>query len=150
MAAMAVALILVSLAIAWKGGVFARQSRPAIQSIAVLPLVNLSGDAAQEYFADGMTELLITELARISVWKVISRTSVTRYKATQQPLRQIARALGVDGVVEGTVLRSGGRVRITAQLIDAATDSHLWAGSFERDMSDVLSLQAGIAHHRRN
>lgn len=118
---------------------------PAVQRIAVLPLTDLSGDPAQEYFADGMTEELITQLAQVNAWKVISRTSVLRYKGTKQPLRQIARDLAVDAVVEGTVLRSGGRVRVTAQLIDAATDLHLWSGSFERELSDVLTLQSGIA-----
>ncbi len=117
----------------------------AIVSIAVLPLANLSGGPEQDYFSDGMTEQLITELAQISAWHVISRTSVMRYKGTRKPLREIARELGVDGVIEGTVLRAGGRVRITAQLIDAATDMHLWSGSFEHEISDVLFLQAEIA-----
>ena len=118
---------------------------PAIRSLAVLPLANLSGDPEQEYFADGMTDQLITELAQLNACDVISRTSVMRYKQTRQPLREIARELSADVVIEGTVLRSGTRVRITAQLIDAATDRHLWSGSFEREISDVLSLQAGIA-----
>jgi TolB-like protein/DNA-binding winged helix-turn-helix (wHTH) protein len=118
---------------------------PVVNRIAVLPLANLSGDPAQDYFADGMTEALITELAQIRAWKVISRTSVMRYRATKQPLRQIARDLAVDGVLEGTVLQSGGRVRITAQLIDAATDHHLWSQSFESEVSDVLTMQSGVA-----
>jgi TolB-like protein/DNA-binding winged helix-turn-helix (wHTH) protein/Tfp pilus assembly protein PilF len=117
----------------------------AIRSIAVLPLANLSSDPEQEYFADGMTDELITELAQLGVCDVISRTSVMRYKGTKQPIGAIAHELAVDGVIEGTVLRSGTRVRITAQLIDAATDRHAWSGSFEREMSDVLSLQAGLA-----
>jgi TolB-like protein/Tfp pilus assembly protein PilF len=116
-----------------------------VQRIAVLPLTDLSGDPTQEYFADGMTEELITQLAQVNTWSVISRTSVMRYKGTKQPLRRIAGELGVSAVIEGTVLRSGGRVRITAQLIDAATDLHLWSGSFERELSDVLALQSGIA-----
>jgi TolB-like protein/DNA-binding winged helix-turn-helix (wHTH) protein/Flp pilus assembly protein TadD len=126
-------------------------ARPhAVRSIAVLPLANLSGDSEQEYFADGMTEQLITELAQLDACEVISRTSVMRYKETKQPLQDIAHELSVDAIVEGTVLRSGTRVRITAQLIDAATDKHLWSGSFEREMSDVLSLQAGIARSIAN
>ena len=124
----------------WRAG-----APPAVRRIAVLPLTDLSGDPAQEYFADGMTEQLITELAQVSAWRVISRTSVMRYKGTKQPLRKVARDLEADSVMEGTVLRSGGRVRITAQLIDAQTDVHLWSGAFERDVSDVLSLQGGIA-----
>jgi TolB-like protein/DNA-binding winged helix-turn-helix (wHTH) protein len=119
--------------------------RPAIRQIAVLPFTDLSGDPAQEYFAEGMTEQLITELSQIDSWKVISRTSVMRYKGTREPIRQIAQSLGADGIIEGSVLRSGGRVRITAQLIDASTDVHLWSGSFEREVSDVLLLQSRIA-----
>ena len=116
-----------------------------IRSIAVLPLANLSGDPEQEYFADGMTEQLITELARTRAYDVISRTSIMRYKGSKLALRDIARELSVDGIVEGTVLRSGNRVRVTAQLIDANTDRHIWSDSFERDISDVIALQAGIA-----
>jgi len=118
---------------------------PSIRSLAVLPLTNLSGDAAQEYFSDGMTEELITRLSRVSALKVISRTSVMRYKDTRKALKEIAAELGVDGIVEGSVLRSGERVRITAQLIDASTDAHLWAESYERDLKDVLSLQGEVA-----
>ncbi len=120
-------------------------ARPRIRSLAVLPLANLSGDPAQEYFADGMTEELITDLAPIPSLKVISRTSVMRFKGSQQPLREIAKALGVDAVVEGSVLRAGDRVRITAQLIEAASDHHLWARSFERDFRDILTLQSEVA-----
>jgi len=133
-------------------GISARRQRlvaqkplPTIRSLAVLPLQNLSGDPAQEYFADGMTEELITELSRASALRVISRTSVMRYKKTDKSLPQIARELGVDAVVEGSVLRSGDRVRITAQLIYAPTDSHLWAQSYEREMKDVLALQSEIS-----
>ncbi len=118
---------------------------PVVRSVAVLPLADLSGDPAQEYFADGMTEELIAELAHIEAWKVISRTSSMRYKRSTETLPEIARKLGVDAVVEGTVLRSGGRVRITAQLIRAATDTHLWSGSFERETTDVMTLQREIA-----
>jgi TolB-like protein/DNA-binding winged helix-turn-helix (wHTH) protein/Tfp pilus assembly protein PilF len=122
-----------------------RAHRPPIQAIAVLPFTELSGDPEQEYFADGMTDQLITELAQLNSWKVISRTSMMRYKRTDEPIPQIAGRLGVDGVIEGSVLRSGGRVRITVQLIHAATDRHLWSGSFEREANDVLQLQNRVA-----
>ena len=118
---------------------------PKIASLAVLPLTNLSGDEEQEYLADGMTEILITELSKIGALKVISRTSVMRFKETEQPLAQIADELGVDAVVEGSVLRSEDRVRVTAQLIHAASDEHLWAESFERDLRDLLVLQGEVA-----
>ena len=114
-------------------------------SIAVLPLANLSGDPSQEYFADGMTEALITDLAKIRALKVISRTSVMRYKGTQKPLPTIARELNVDAVVEGSVLRVGDQVRISAQLIHAASDTHLWAESYDRNFRDILSLQKDVA-----
>jgi len=116
-----------------------------IQSLAVLPLANLSGNPDQEYFADGMTEELITNLAKISALKVISRTSMMQYKGSKKPLPQIAKELNVDAVIEGTVLREGGQVRITAQLIQAATDQHLWAESYQREMGGVLALQGEIA-----
>jgi TolB-like protein/DNA-binding winged helix-turn-helix (wHTH) protein len=116
-----------------------------IQSIAVLPLENLSGDPQQEYFADGMTEELITNLGKISALRVISRTSVMRYKGTKKPLPEIAKELSVDAIVEGTVLRSGNRVRVTANLLHASTDRHLWAESYERDLGDVLTLQSEVA-----
>ncbi len=116
-------------------------SRP-IRSIAVLPLQNLSSDPDQEYFADGMTDELITDLAQAGELKVVSKTSVLQYEGTRKPLPQIARELGVDAVVEGSVLREGDRVRITAQLISASTDRHIWARSYEGDLRNVLSLQA--------
>jgi TolB-like protein/DNA-binding winged helix-turn-helix (wHTH) protein len=117
-----------------------------IQSLAVLPLRNLSNDPTQEYFSDGMTDELITDLANSESLRVISHTSVERYKATKLSLPQIARELGeLDAVVEGTVLRSGDRVRITAQLIDGHSDQHLWAESYERDVRDVLALQSEVA-----
>jgi TolB-like protein/DNA-binding winged helix-turn-helix (wHTH) protein len=116
-----------------------------IRSIAVLPLMNLSSDTQQEYFSDGMTDELITDLAKFSKLRVISHTSVQRYKERKRPLPEIARELGADAVVEGTVLRFGDRVRITAQLIDARSDQHLWAESYERDFRDVLSLQDEVA-----
>jgi len=118
---------------------------PQIRSLAVLPLANLSGDPTQEYFANGMTEELITDLASIRSLKVISRTSAMQYKNSKKSLREIAGELRVDGVVEGSVLRDGNRVRITAQLIEARKDQHLWAKSYERDFSDVLSLQSEVA-----
>ena len=116
-----------------------------VRSIAVLPLANLSADPEQEYFSDGMTEALITELAKISALKVISRTSAMRYKRTDKSLPEIANELGVDAIVEGSVLRAGERVRITGQLIEATTDQHLWAESYERDLGDILALQSEVA-----
>jgi TolB-like protein/DNA-binding winged helix-turn-helix (wHTH) protein len=117
----------------------------AIRSIAVLPLENLTGDPSQEYFADGMTDALITELAQVRGLKVISRTSTMRYKGTKKTLPEIARELGVDAIVEGTVGRSGDEVKITAQLIRASTDTHLWAASYARVRQDILPLQAEVA-----
>jgi TolB-like protein/DNA-binding winged helix-turn-helix (wHTH) protein len=122
-----------------------RSDLPQIRSIAVLPLQNLSGDQSQEYFADAMTEELITELSRLSALRVISRTSIMRYKKTDKRLPEIARELGVDGIVEGSVVRSGDRVRVTAQLIYAPRDSNLWAQTYDRDLSDVLTLQSSVA-----
>ena len=122
-----------------------RDSRAAIGSLAVLPLQNLSGDPSQEYFADGMTDELITELARIPNLRVVSRTSAMTEKDTRRSLPDIARQLDVDAIVEGSIVRSGDRIRITAQLIDARTDRHLWAQSFEGPASDVLSLQDSVA-----
>jgi eukaryotic-like serine/threonine-protein kinase len=118
---------------------------PKIESVAVLPLTNLSADPSQEYFADGMTEALISELGQIGALRVISRQSVMRYKGSDKPLTQIARELNVDAVVEGSVLRAGDRVRITAELIGAVPERHLWARSYERDLRDVLTLQSEIA-----
>ena len=118
---------------------------PQIRSIAVLPLSSLSSDATQGYFADGVTDALITDLAQISALKVVSRTTAMRYKGTDKPLPQIARELNVDGIVEGTVQRSGDRVLINAQLIYGPADRHLWAKSFERDVKDMLQLQSTVA-----
>ena len=118
---------------------------PQIESIAVLTLDNLSGDPEQDYFVDGMTEALIANLAKISALKVISRTSAMRYQGSDKPLPDIARELGVDAVIEGSAMRVGDRVRITAQLIEAATDQHLWAESYERDLTDILALQGEVA-----
>ena len=116
-----------------------------MRSLAVLPLEDLSHDLEREYFADGLTEALITILAKIGDLRVISRTSAMQYKGVHKNVREIARELDVDTIVEGTVLRVGHRVRITAQLIDAVKESHLWAESYERDLRDVLSLQSEIA-----
>jgi TolB-like protein/DNA-binding winged helix-turn-helix (wHTH) protein/tetratricopeptide (TPR) repeat protein len=122
-----------------------RASNRPVSSLAVLPLRNLSGDPAQEYFADGMTEQLITNLAQLPNLRVISRTSVMPYQGTKKPLQQIGRELNVDAVVEGSVMRSGQRFLITVQLLDARTDTHLWAQSYEKDLSDVLILQGEIS-----
>ena len=116
-----------------------------IDLIAVLPLENLSRDPDQEYFADGMTEALITDLGKVSALRVVSRTSMMHYKGTRKTLPEIARELDVDGIVEGSVQRSGSRVRITAQLIQAVDDRHLWAETYERDLHNVLALQGEVA-----
>jgi TolB-like protein/DNA-binding winged helix-turn-helix (wHTH) protein/Tfp pilus assembly protein PilF len=116
-----------------------------IRSLAVLPLESLSSDASQDYFADGMTDELISDLGQISALRVISRTSVMAYKHAHKPLPQIARELNVDAVVEGTVLRSGDQVRITAQLIEAAADKHLWSQSYEGELRNTLALQNQVA-----
>ena len=121
-----------------------KSASPQIRSIAVLPLENLSGDPAQEYFVDGMTDALITDLAQISSVRIISRTSSMQYKQTKKSLPEIARELNVDGIVEGTVQRSSDRVRITAQLIQGISDKHLWANSYERDMRDVFALERDV------
>ena len=118
---------------------------PSIRSIAVLPLENLSGDPSQDYFANGMTDELITDLAKVGALRVTSRTTITRYKNTKKSLPEIARELNVEGIVEGSVMRSGNRVRVTAQLIHASTDQHLWAETYERDLGDVLRLQSEVA-----
>jgi TolB-like protein/DNA-binding winged helix-turn-helix (wHTH) protein/Flp pilus assembly protein TadD len=116
-----------------------------IQSIAVLPLENLSGDPAQEFFADGITDALITDMAQIGALRVISRTSVMRYKGTKKSLPEIARELNVDAIVEGSVVRSGNRVRITGQLVQAATDRHLWAKNYESELTNIVTLQSDVA-----
>lgn len=121
------------------------RSLKRMRSLAVLPLENLSRDPEEEYFAEGLTEALITTLAKIGEIRVVSRTSVMLYKGVRKPLNEIARELGVEAIVEGTVLRAGDRVRIAAQLIDAAKEAHLWAESYERDLRGVLALQAEVA-----
>jgi TolB-like protein len=115
------------------------------RSIAVLPLENFSSDPEQEYFADGMTDELITQLAQARPLRVISRTSVMQYKGVRKPLSQIAHDLQVQAVVEGSVQRAGNRIRITAQLLDAVNDRHLWASTYDRDLREVLALQREVA-----
>jgi serine/threonine protein kinase/tetratricopeptide (TPR) repeat protein len=129
----------------WRDRMLGRTRPEQIRSIAVLPLGNLSGDPREDYFADGVTEALITELAQIGGLRVISRTSIMVYKGAKKPLPQIARELQVDAIVDGSVQRSGDKVRINAELIEAATDRHLWAKSYERDLRDILTLQSAVA-----
>jgi TolB-like protein/DNA-binding winged helix-turn-helix (wHTH) protein len=138
--------LLVALGILAVRMLYPGRHRPSgIRSLAVLPLENLSGDVSQDYFSDGMTDALITELGQIGGLRVISRTSVMTYKGAHRSLPEIAQDLSVDAVVEGAVLRSGDRVRITAQLIQAADDKHLWAQSYDGDMRDMLALQKQVA-----
>jgi len=139
-----VLLLLVASLAGWKLHSWKRPSL-VIRSLAVLPLESLSSDASQDYFADGMTDELISDLGQISALRVISRTSVMAYKRARKPLPQIARELNVDAVVEGTVLRSGDQVRITAQLIEASTDKHLWSQSYQGELRDTLALQNQVA-----
>jgi TolB-like protein/Tfp pilus assembly protein PilF len=121
------------------------ETAAAIHSLAVLPLENLSGDKEQEYFADGMTDALTTDLAQIGSLRIISRTSAMHFKGSKETLPQIGRELNVDAVVEGAVMRGENRVRVTAQLVEASSDHHLWARTYERDLKDVLALQDEIA-----
>lgn len=137
-------LLLTASLAAWEFHPWNRSS-PTIRSLAVLPLESLSNDPLQDYFADGMTDELISDLGQISALRVISRTSVMAYKHARKPLPQIARELNVDAIVEGTVLRSGDQVRITAQLIDASADKHLWSQSYEGELRDTLALQSKVA-----
>ena len=125
--------------------VYAKGAVQPIHSIAVLPLDNLSGDPSEEFFADGMTDQLITDLAKVGSLRVISRTSVMQYKGARKALPEIARELNVDAIVEGSVVRSGQRVRVTAQLVQASTDQHLWAETYDRDLDDILKLQGEVA-----
>ena len=129
----------------WRDRLLRQGPKPEIRALAVLPLVNLSGDPQQEYFADSMTDALISQVGQVGSLRVISRTSVMQYKGTQKPLPQIARELNVDALVEGSVLRSGDRVRVTAQLIGAVPERHLWARSYDRDLRDVLTLESEVA-----
>ncbi len=145
----AFAILAVALFAANVGGLrdraFHRAAAPGIHSLAVLPLENLSGDPQQQYFADGMTEELTTELSQVGALRVVSRTSAMRYKGTQKSVPEIARELNVDALVEGSVEREGDRVRITAQLVQGPSDTHLWAKAYERDFRDSLSLQDEVA-----
>ena len=129
----------------WSGVRKATVGRPQFKSVAVLPLQNVSADPEQEYFVDGMTEAVITDLAKIKAIKVISRTSVMLYKNSKQSTREIAKLLQADALIEGSVMRSADRVRITVQLIDASSDQHLWAESYERDLKNVFGLQGEVA-----
>ena len=122
-----------------------RSGAPPIRALAVLPLENLSADPEQDFFADGMTEELTTDLGKISALRVISRTSVIQFKGTRKPLSEIGRELGVDAVIEGTVTRSGNHVRITANLVQVSPERHLWAESYESDLGDILVLQGELA-----
>lgn len=130
---------------AWRRDLTATSGVGRIQSLAVLPLENLSTDPEQEYFADGLTDELITSLAQVRSLRVISRTSVMRYRKPRRPAPEIGKELGVDALIEGTVLRSGDNVRVTVQLIEARTDRHLWAEEYQRELRDVISLQNGVA-----
>ena len=141
----AVAAVAIASALIW------RQRRPErlravrIESLAVLPLENLSGNPDEEYFADGMAQALITELGKVQALRVISWQSVKQFKGTNKPVPQIARELRVDAVVEGSALRAGDKVRITTQLVQANPERHLWSESYERDLRDILSLQGDVA-----
>jgi TolB-like protein/Tfp pilus assembly protein PilF len=150
LAGLAAALVMGGVSVAlnigvWRSRLRASISPRTIASIAVLPLQDLSGDPSQEYFAYGLTDALVTDLAQIRALRVISPTSVMRYKGTQKPLPEIGRELSVDAVVEGSVVRSGSRVRIAAQLVETRTDAHLWAQSYEGDVRDLLALQSQVA-----
>jgi len=147
MVALAAVIVLIILAVGhWRDRLTGRTTAPPrIESLAVLPLANLSGDPQQDYFADSMTDALISQVGQVGSLRVISRTSVMQYKGTQKPLPQIARELNVDALVEGSVLRSGDRIRVTAQLIGAVPERHLWARSYDRDLRDVLTLESEVA-----
>ena len=142
-AATGVVLLAITSAVFWHGRTNA--AVPKIKSIAVLPMKNLSGDPAQEYLSDGMTEEIIGRLAGVRSLRVISRTSVMHFKESPLDLPEIARQLGVDAVVEGSVIREHSRIRVHAQLIRAATDEHLWSESYDRELGDVLALESDVA-----
>ena len=142
--AAALLILLGALYVSSKQRLSAKSAAPQIHSIAVLPLQNFSGDPSQEYFSDGMTDALITDLAQIDSMKVISRTSIMHYKKTDKTLPEVARELNVDGIIEGTVQRSGDHVRITAQLIHGPSDRHLWANTYEGDFRDVFALERNV------
>ena len=129
----------------WRHGQSSRAAAPQIRSLVVLPLENLSGDVSQDFLADEMTEELITELGKTSALRVISRTSIMQYKGTKKPVQAIARELNVDAVLEGTVLRSGNHVRITANLVQSSPETHLWAETYDSENGDVLGVQQRVA-----
>ena len=137
-------ILLGALYVSSKQRVSAKSAVPQIHSIAVLPLQNFSGDPNQEYFSDGMTDALITDLAQIGSIKVISRTSSMQYKQTTKSLPEIARELKVDGIVEGSIQRSGDRIRITAQLIQGTSDRHMWANTYEGEIRDIFALERSV------
>jgi TolB-like protein/DNA-binding winged helix-turn-helix (wHTH) protein/Tfp pilus assembly protein PilF len=134
-----------ALAMGWYRYTHRTVPQASMRAIAVLPLENLSGDPSQEYFADGITDELITGIAQLRPLRVTSRTSIMRYKGTHKSLAEIGAELGVDVILEGTVMRSGGRVRITAQLVEARNDTHLWSAEYDREMKDVISVQQDVA-----
>ena len=138
-------LVLVAVAYLMFRGHAGHTAQPKITSLAVLPLNNLSGDVTQEYLADGMTEELVGRLARIHNLRVISRTSVMRFKDTKLSVPEIARMLGVDALVEGSVIRQGSRIRVHAQLILGSTDEHIWSDEYDRDLGDILALESEVA-----
>ncbi len=138
-------LLLAAILIHWPGRFFGTPALQPIKSLAVLPLKNNSGDASQEFFADGMTDALTTELAGIGSLRVVSRTSAMHYKNTEELLPQIAKELHVDALIEGSVTRAGDRVRISAQLVQAGTEKIVWTKDYERDLSDILTLQGEVA-----
>jgi TolB-like protein/DNA-binding winged helix-turn-helix (wHTH) protein len=146
LAVLVIATVVVGLNVhGWRDRILARNPKPNIQAIAVLPFANLSGDPGQEYFTDGMTEALITELGKISRQRVISRQSITQYKGSKKPLQEIARELNVDAVLEGTVERSGDRVRVSVHLSQAYPERQLWANEYSRSIRDVMSIEDEIA-----
>ena len=145
MAAAALVVIALGAAGLWRMRPATAVEPPRIRSIAVLPLQNLSRDPDQEFFADGTTESLISNLTQIHDLDVIARTSVMRYKGTTKAVPEISRELGVDAILEGSVQRVGGTVRITVQLIRGSTGTHLWAREYAREAADVLTLEAEIA-----
>jgi TolB-like protein/Tfp pilus assembly protein PilF len=144
-AAVALLLAIALALIGWWNGGWLRPNRVTIRSIAVLPLLNLSGEAAQEHLADGMTEALTSDLAELGAFRVTSRTSAMSYKGTREPIANIAARLKVDALIEGSVSRAGNRVRVVAQLIDGARDVHLWSRTYERDFGDLHLLQSELA-----
>ena len=143
--AVAGVLLVLTVATVWAMRHAARGTPAPIRSIAVLPLANLSGDPSQEYLADGLTDELITDLAQLGTLSVISRTSVMRFKGTSRPLPEVAHDLGCDALIEGSMRRSGQRIRVTAQLVDGRTDLHVWARTFDGDLGDVLTIQSQMA-----